>query len=112
MWNDDNIDFEVTRKGRKSCHSAPIIKFLYNEHDMKLISVSMDGTFKCWNYHTINIANPPEYDKVLELEPLFTITIQDSIGVAKIMGIYKTNNDPNSYDHFIQVNYNCLNINL
>lgn len=93
------------RKGRESCHKAPIIKFLYYEHDMKLISVSMDGTFKCWFYHLVNTANPPDDNRVLEIEPSFTITIQDSIGVAKIMGVYKTNNDPYSYDYFIQVSY-------
>jgi len=70
---------------------------------MELTSISMDGTIKFWYYHTIDIADPSE-DKVLEMEPSFTIKIQDSIGTAKIMGICKINNNPNSHDYFIQVN--------
>lgn len=70
---------------------------------MELTSISMDGTIKFWYYHTINIADPPEDDRVLEMEPSFTIKIQDSIGTAKIMGMCKINNDLNSYDYFIQV---------
>lgn len=69
----------------------------------------MDGTIKCWYYHTIDIADPPEKDRVLEMEPSFTIKIQDSIGIAKIMGMCKINNNPNSYDYFIQVNYFTTN---
>lgn len=91
------------RKGRKTCHLAPIIMFLYSEHDMELTSISMDGTIKFWYYHTIDVADPPENDRVLEMEPSFTIKIQDSIGTAKIMGMCKINNDPDSYEYFIQV---------
>lgn len=108
MWTDNDIDFEVMRIGRKPCHLAPIIKFLYYKDDMKLISVSMDGTLKCWCCHKMNIARLPEGERILEIEPSFTITIQDSIGIAKIMGIYKTNNNPNSHDYFIQVNCNYI----
>lgn len=104
MWDEELIDIEVMRKGRKPCHLAPIIMFLYSEDKMELTSISMDGTIKFWYYHTVDIADPPEKDKVLEMEPSFTIKIQDSIGVAKIMGMCKINDDPNSYDYFIQVN--------
>lgn len=86
--------------------------FLYSEDDMKLTSIGMDGKINCWYYHTVNTANPPEKDRVIEMEPSFTITIEDSIGVSKIMGMCKINNDPNSYDYFIQVNYKFLNIYL
>lgn len=106
VWDEGRIDIEVMRKGRKPCHLAPIVMFLYSEDDMKLTSIGMDGNINCWHYHTVNIANPPEKDRVIEMEPSFTITIEDSIGVSKIMGMCKINNDPNSYDYFIQVNHN------
>jgi hypothetical protein len=64
----------------------------------------MDGTIKFWYYRTINTADPPEKDRVLEMEPSFTINVQDSVGVAKIMGMCKVNENPNSFDYFIQVN--------
>lgn len=92
------------RKGRKPCHLAPIIMFLYSEKKMKLTSISMDGTIKYWNYNTVDLANPPEKDRVIEIDPLSTIKVQDSINVAKVMGMCKTNDDPDSYSYFIQVN--------
>lgn len=95
---------QVMRKGKKTCHSGPIIMFLYSKHNMELTSVGMDGTIKFWYYHTIDTADPFEKDRVLEMEPSFTITVQDNIGIAKIMGMCKINNDPNSFDYFVQVN--------
>lgn len=91
------------RREKKPCHLAPIIKFLYFEDDRKLVSISMDGTIKYWFYHTVEIANPLENNRVVQIEPLLTINIKDSIGNAKIMGICKVNNNPNSYDYFVQV---------
>lgn len=105
VWNEELIDVQVMRKDRKPCHLAPIIMFLYSELDMELTSVSMDGTIKFWYYRTVDAADPPEGDRVLEMEPSFTINVQDSVGTAKIMGMCKIDDDPNSHDYFIQVNY-------
>lgn len=104
IWDEELIDIQIMRRGRNPCHLAPIIKFLYFEHDMKLVSISMDGTIKYWFYQTVEIANPHENDKVVQMEPSLTINIKDSIGVAKIMGICKVNHNPDSYDYFVQVN--------
>lgn len=82
---------------------APIIKFLYSERDSELTSVSMDGTIKFWYYRAVEVANPPEKDRVVEMEPSFTIDVRDSIGDAKIMGMCKVDHDPDSYDYFVQV---------
>lgn len=72
---------------------------------MKLTSISMDGMIKFWNYRTVDLADPPENDRILEIEPSFTIKVQDSINDAKIMGMCKINGDSNSQDYFIQVNF-------
>lgn len=104
VWDEELIDVEVTRKFRKPCHSAPIIKFLYSENDALLTSISMDGTIKFWYYRTVDTADPPENDRVLEMEPSFTISVQDSMGNAKIMGMCKIDDsDHESNDYFIQV---------
>jgi len=64
----------------------------------------MDGTIKCWYYRTVDTADPPENDRVLEMEPSFTISVQDSLGKAKIMGMCKIDDgDDESNDYFIQV---------
>jgi cilia- and flagella-associated protein 44 len=104
VWDKEFIDVEVTRKFRKPCHSAPIIMFLYSENDELLTSISMDGSIKFWYYHTVDSADPPENDRVLEMEPSFTISVQDNMGNAKIMGMCKVDDgDHKSNDYFIQV---------
>lgn len=108
VWGEKFIEIEVTRKFRKPCHSAPIIVFLYSEHEELLTSVSMDGTIKFWNYRTVESADPPENDRVLEMEPSYVISIQDSIGDSKIMGMSKIDGNPESYDYFIQVINDCI----
>lgn len=105
VWDNELIDVQVMRKDRKPCHLAPIIMFLYSDYDMELTSVSMDGTIKFWYYRTVDVADLPDEDKVLEMEPSFTISVQDSVGTARIMGMCKIDDDPNSHDYFIQVNY-------
>eukprot|EP00102_Acyrthosiphon_pisum_P018896 XP_016656106.1 PREDICTED: cilia- and flagella-associated protein 44-like [Acyrthosiphon pisum] len=103
VWDEELIDVEVTRKFRKPCHSAPIIMFLYSENDALLTSISMDGTIKFWYYRTVDTADPPENDRVLEMEPSFTISVHDSVGNAKIMGMCKIDDsDDESNDYFIQ----------
>jgi len=77
--------------------------FLYSEHDELLTSISMDGKIKFWNYRTVESADPPENDRVLEIEPSYVISIQDSISGSKIMGMSKIDRNPESYDYFIQV---------
>jgi cilia- and flagella-associated protein 44 len=106
VWGEKFIEIEVTRRFRQPCHSAPIIMFLhykYSKHDELLTSISMDGTIKFWNYCTIDMADPPENDRVLEIEPIYEISVQDSINESKIMGMCKTDENPKSYDYFIQV---------
>ncbi|VVC33540.1 WD40/YVTN repeat-like-containing domain,WD40 repeat,WD40-repeat-containing domain [Cinara cedri] len=103
VWDEQLVTLEVMRKGRKPCHLAPIIMLFYSKHTAELTTVSMDGTIKFWYYPTIETADPPEDDRILEMEPSFTINVQDSIGVAKITGICKLDcSDPSSYDYFIQ----------
>jgi len=77
--------------------------FLFSKHDKLLTSISMDGMIKFWNYRTVESADPPENDRVLEMEPSYVISIQDSIGDSKIMGMSKIDSNPESYDYFIQV---------
>lgn len=78
--------------------------FLYSESTAELTTVSMDGTIKFWYYPTIETADPPEDDRVLEMEPTFTINVRDSVGAAKITGMCKLDSrNPSSYDYFIQV---------
>lgn len=103
VWEEGLIDVELMSKNRIPCHSAPIIMFLYSESTKELISVSMDGTIKIWYYQVVREANSSEVDKVVEIDPSFTISVQDAAGMAKIMGMCKINNDPDSNDYFVQV---------
>ncbi|XP_025203883.1 cilia- and flagella-associated protein 44-like [Melanaphis sacchari] len=102
VWGEKFIEIEVKRKFRQPCHSAPIIMFLYSKLDVLLTSISMDGRIKFWNYRTIDMADPSENNRVLEIEPTYEISVQDSIGESKIMGMSKIDSNPKLYDYFIQ----------
>ncbi|XP_028044392.1 cilia- and flagella-associated protein 44-like [Rhopalosiphum maidis] len=105
VWGEKFIEIEVTRRFRQPCHLAPIIMFLhsrYSRNDELLTSISMDGTIKFWNYCIIDMADPPENDRVLEIEPIYEISVKDSINESKIMGMCKTDDNPKAYDYFIQ----------
>ncbi|VVC29555.1 WD40/YVTN repeat-like-containing domain,WD40-repeat-containing domain,WD40 repeat [Cinara cedri] len=103
VWDESLVALEVMRKERKPCHLAPIIMLLNSEFTAELITVGMDGTIKFWYYPTIEDADPPENDRVLEMEPSFIINVQDSMGTAKITGICKLDSgNPSSQDYFIQ----------
>lgn len=104
IWDEEHIDMQVTSYARKPCHLGPIITLLYSKDEMELTSVGMDGVIKFWDYRMVDKADPPENDRVLERESFFTIKVQDSIGVAKIMGVCKTNDSPKANEYFIQVN--------
>ncbi|XP_022906281.2 cilia- and flagella-associated protein 44 [Onthophagus taurus] len=69
VWEAGLIKIEVFRKLRKKCHEAPIVKFDFI--DGELWTVSMDGSVKVWHYDSIEQADPPDDDRVVQIEPIF-----------------------------------------
>lgn len=64
---------------------------------------AMDGTIKIWYYETIELADPPEEEKFIEVEPIFEFQIGDYYHKAELMVIVKSDPDSNSTIWFGQV---------
>lgn len=65
----------------------------------------MDGTIKVWYYETIELADPPEEERFIEVEPIFEFEIGDYYHRAELMVIVKCDPNPENQDWFGQV---CL----
>ncbi|CAH0561063.1 unnamed protein product [Brassicogethes aeneus] len=67
LWDDGLITLEIMRSQRKRCHDAPIVQMYYNGEE--LFTVSMDGHIKVWWWEKIDNADPPDDDRVIQVEP-------------------------------------------
>ncbi|KAK6640272.1 hypothetical protein RUM44_011958 [Polyplax serrata] len=97
VWDGGLIRVEVFRRGKAFCHDAPITQFIYNNGD--LTTIAMDGTIKVWYYETIELADPPEEDRYIEVEPIFEIEVGDYYHKAKLLLIVES--DPENPDDHI-----------
>lgn len=103
IWDEGLIKMEVCKKNRQPCHSALITQFEFANGE--LMSVGMDGWIKVWFYETVDLADPPEEDRVLEIEPIYQFEITDERGSsAMLMQILKQEpQDPSQTVWFAQV---------
>lgn len=66
--------------------------------NVHFISSAMDGTIKVWYYETIELADPPEEDRFIEVEPIFEYEVGDYYHKAELMVIVKC--DPDDEEDF------------
>ncbi|XP_017782969.1 PREDICTED: uncharacterized protein LOC108567166 [Nicrophorus vespilloides] len=96
VWDEGLIKLEVTRRGRKKCHEGPIVQIDYK--DGELWTVGMDGRVRIWYYDTIDQADPPDEDRVVEMEPTYDFYTPN----AEFMCICKQYEDPENTFYFAQ----------
>ncbi|KAK3913166.1 Cilia- and flagella-associated protein 44 [Frankliniella fusca] len=83
VWEAGLIKCEVTKKGRKGCHAAPVAQLEYSNGE--LLSLGMDGFVKVWYFETIDLADPPDEDRFVEVEPIFELEVADELGPAALL---------------------------
>lgn len=98
IWDEGLIKIEVFRKLRKNCHDAPIVQFDFKNGE--LWTVGMDGRIKVWFYEPIDQADPPDDDRIVQVEPLYDFHTPG----LEFMCIVKQNDDENSTLYYAQVN--------
>lgn len=77
VWENARIKFEVCRKNRLPCHSAPITQItLCNEY---LYTIGMDNFMRVWFWDTIAMAEMHENEKIIEFEAVYEYEIMFSI---------------------------------
>ncbi|CAB3223441.1 unnamed protein product [Arctia plantaginis] len=70
VWEAGLVKIEVTRKGRKSCHKAPIIQFMLSQAGDEVTTIARDGCIRAWYWDTVEQADPPEEDPYVEINPV------------------------------------------
>ncbi|XP_039950900.1 cilia- and flagella-associated protein 44 isoform X1 [Bactrocera tryoni] len=83
LWEGGLIKFEITRKGRKPCHTKPITRITMDEGEVT--TVGMDGYVRIWYWETVDLADPPDEDRFVEIEPIYEFKVGD----CEIRGLQK-----------------------
>uniref|UniRef100_A0A1A9WKG0 WD_REPEATS_REGION domain-containing protein n=1 Tax=Glossina brevipalpis TaxID=37001 RepID=A0A1A9WKG0_9MUSC len=83
LWEAGLIKFEITRKGRKPCHTKPIVRITMEGSEVT--TVGMDGYVRVWFWETIDTADPPDEDRFVEIEPIYEFYV----GECEIRAVQK-----------------------
>lgn len=75
LWEAGLIKFEICRKGRRPCHSKPIVRITMDNGEVT--TVGMDGYVRIWFWETVDLADPPDEDRFVEIEPIFEFYVGD-----------------------------------
>ncbi|TDG46464.1 hypothetical protein AWZ03_007120 [Drosophila navojoa] len=75
LWEAGLIKFEICRKGRKPCHTKPITRITMANGEVT--TVGMDGYVRVWFWETVDIADPPEDDLFVEIDPIYEFKISN-----------------------------------
>ena len=73
VWEAGLIKLEVCRKGRKPCHDGPITQILMREGEV--MTAGLDGRIRIWFWETVELADPPDDDRFVEIEPIMEFRI-------------------------------------
>ncbi|XP_055921167.1 cilia- and flagella-associated protein 44 [Eupeodes corollae] len=76
VWEGGLIKVEVTRKARLPCHTKPITRIIWMGNN-EVMTVGMDGYVRIWFWETVELADPPEDDLYVEIDPIFEFRIGD-----------------------------------
>lgn len=94
VWEAGLVKLEVCRKNRRPCHNGPITQiFLMNNEE--IMTVGTDGLICIWYWETVELSDPPENDRVVEIEPSHEFRIGNSNYNAELLKI--VNNDEDWY---------------
>ncbi|XP_026315646.1 cilia- and flagella-associated protein 44 isoform X2 [Hyposmocoma kahamanoa] len=77
VWEAGLVKVEVTQRGRKVCHGAPIIQFMLSEAHDEVTTIARDGCIRAWYWDTVEQADPPEDDQFVELNPVAETCVPD-----------------------------------
>lgn len=97
VWEAGLVKLEVTQRGRKNCHKAPIVSYrvltYFENHEVcnsrnlgnhffsqiqfmlspagdEVTTIARDGCVRAWYWDTVEQADPPEDDPYVELNPV------------------------------------------
>lgn len=85
VWNGENIKFEVCQKNRKSCHDGSITQIFFK--DGEVMTIGEDGFIRIWFWETVDLADPPDSDLYVEIDPTFEYRLEANEHICKILSM-------------------------
>nr|XP_029730533.1 LOW QUALITY PROTEIN: cilia- and flagella-associated protein 44-like [Aedes albopictus] len=91
VWEAGLIKIEVCRKGRKPCHQGPITQI--SVRDGEVMTCGMDGFIRIWFWETVELADPPDDDRVVQIEPIMEYRIGTDLWHSELICLIKKEGD-------------------
>ena len=92
VWDDGLIKLEVCRKNRRPCHQGAITQ-IFMRNTEEIVTVGTDGYIRIWFWETVELSDPPEDDRFVEIEPSHEFRVGLSNYNAELLKIIKINSD-------------------
>lgn len=96
VWDDGLIKLEVCRKNRRPCHNGPITQ-IFMRNTEEIVSVGTDGFIRIWFWETVELSDPPEDDRFVEIEPSHEFRVGLHNYNAELLKIIKINSDDSDW---------------
>lgn len=100
VWDEGLIHLEVCRKGRKPLHTKAITQLSLDKDE--IMTAALDGFVRIWFWPTVELANPPEDDLFVEIEPIYEYKIGDENHCCEIVSMIKKEKEENDHYYYIQ----------
>lgn len=99
VWDGGLIKLEVCCKNRKPCHKGAITQ-IFMRNAEEIMTVGTDGFIRIWFWETVELSDPPEDDRFVEIEPSHEFRVGHLDYNAELLKIIK--NDSDDSDWFAQ----------
>lgn len=101
VWDESLIKFEICRKSRRRLHSKMITQI--ELHEDEVMTASLDGFVRIWFWPTVEMADPPDDDLFVELEPIYEYRIGNEVHLCEIVWMIKKEKDVDQdYKWYVQ----------
>ncbi|XP_055535978.1 cilia- and flagella-associated protein 44 isoform X2 [Wyeomyia smithii] len=91
VWEAGLIKLEVCRKGRKPCHEGPITQICVRNGEV--MTSGMDGFIRMWFWETVELADPPDDDRIVQIEPVMEFKVGTEYYRSELMCLIKKQGD-------------------
>lgn len=92
VWDDGLIKLEVCRKNRRPCHQGAITQ-IFMRNAEEIVTVGTDGFICIWFWETVELSDPPEDDRFVEIEPSHEFRVGLHNYNAELLKIIKIDSD-------------------
>lgn len=96
VWDNGLIKLEVCRKNRRPCHSGPITQ-IFMRNAEEIMTVGTDGFIRIWFWETVELSDPPEDDRFVEIEPSHEFRVGLRNYNAELLKIIKIDSNDNDW---------------